>query len=95
MTCERISELLRKGEGLTIEFKRCSGKIEHDVFRIEVSLKAVRVAQGRHGKNRRYYGRNWRDYGRNTWNYGENYEESPWNYEANYEESLRDYEENY
>lgn len=29
---ERIKELLRKGEGLTIEFKLCSGKVEHDVF---------------------------------------------------------------
>ena len=29
---ERIKELLRKGEGLTIEFKRCAGKVEHDVF---------------------------------------------------------------
>jgi ATP-dependent DNA helicase RecG len=32
MTKTRIDELLRNGEGLTIEFKRCSGKIEHDVF---------------------------------------------------------------
>ena len=32
MTSGRISELLRNGEGLTIEFKLCSGKIEHDVF---------------------------------------------------------------
>ena len=26
------SELLRNGEGLSVEFKRCSGRIEHDVF---------------------------------------------------------------
>ena len=32
MTQERIKDLLRKGEGLAIEFKRCAGKIEHDVF---------------------------------------------------------------
>ena len=32
MTQGRIKELLRKGEGLTIEFKLCSGKVEHDVF---------------------------------------------------------------
>ena len=25
-------ELLRNGEGLSVEFKRCSGRIEHDVF---------------------------------------------------------------
>jgi len=29
---DRITEFLRKGEGLGIEFKRCSGEIEHDVF---------------------------------------------------------------
>jgi len=29
---ERVSELLRNGEGLGVEFKRCSGAIEHDVF---------------------------------------------------------------
>ena len=32
MNNERVNELLRKGEGLTIEFKRCAGRIEHDVF---------------------------------------------------------------
>ena len=31
-TSERITELLRNGEGLGVEFKRCSGKVEHDVF---------------------------------------------------------------
>ena len=29
---ERVQELLRNGEGLSVEFKRCSGRIEHDVF---------------------------------------------------------------
>ena len=28
----RVAELLRNGEGLSVEFKRCSGRIEHDVF---------------------------------------------------------------
>lgn len=28
----RVVELLRNGEGLSVEFKRCSGRIEHDVF---------------------------------------------------------------
>ena len=32
MTTKRIEELLRNGEGLAVEFKRCSGRIEHDVF---------------------------------------------------------------
>jgi len=32
VTVNRISKLLRNGEGLGIEFKRCSGEIEHDVF---------------------------------------------------------------
>ena len=32
MTDKRIAELLKNGEGLTIEFKLCSGKVEHDVF---------------------------------------------------------------
>ena len=32
MTKERIAGLLRNGEGLTIEFKLCSGNVEHDVF---------------------------------------------------------------
>ena len=32
MTQERVKELLRNGEGLTIEFKRCAGRVEHDVF---------------------------------------------------------------
>ena len=27
-----IHELLRNGGGLSVEFKRCSGRIEHDVF---------------------------------------------------------------
>ncbi len=28
----RLDELLRNGEGLATEFKRCSGRVEHDVF---------------------------------------------------------------
>lgn len=33
MTTKRIEEqLLRNGEGLAVEFKRCSGSVEHDVF---------------------------------------------------------------
>ena len=32
MNDARLSELLKNGEGLTAEFKRCSGCIEHDVF---------------------------------------------------------------
>ena len=28
----RVAELLRNGEGLSVEVKRCSGRIEHDVF---------------------------------------------------------------
>lgn len=28
----RVVELLRNGEGLSVEFKRCSGRVEHDVF---------------------------------------------------------------
>lgn len=32
MNNARLSELLKNGEGLTAEFKRCSGCIEHDVF---------------------------------------------------------------
>ena len=32
MTKERIDNLLRVGEGLTVEYKRCSGKVESDVF---------------------------------------------------------------
>ena len=32
MNNTRLSELLKNGEGLTAEFKRCSGCIEHDVF---------------------------------------------------------------
>ena len=27
----KIAELLRNGEGLSVEFKRCSGLVEHDV----------------------------------------------------------------
>lgn len=34
----RVAELLRNGEGLSVEFKRCSGRIEHDVFE-KVDLK--------------------------------------------------------
>lgn len=26
----RVAELLRNGEGRSVEFKRCSGRIEHD-----------------------------------------------------------------
>ena len=32
MNDARLSELLKNGEVLTAEFKRCSGSIEHDVF---------------------------------------------------------------
>ena len=32
MRTTHIKELLRNGEGLSVEFKRCSGRIEHDVF---------------------------------------------------------------
>ncbi len=32
MTTQRLNELLRYGEGLSIEFKRCAGGVEHDVF---------------------------------------------------------------
>lgn len=32
MRTTHIQELLRNGEGLSVEFKRCSGRIEHDVF---------------------------------------------------------------
>lgn len=32
MTTTRLTELLRNGEGLAVEFKRCSGGVEHDVF---------------------------------------------------------------
>lgn len=32
MTKTRLDELLGNGEGLATEFKRCSGKVEHDVF---------------------------------------------------------------
>ena len=32
MRTTHIQELLRNGEGLSVEFKRCSGWIEHDVF---------------------------------------------------------------
>ena len=32
MTDERIKELLRKGEGLSVEYKRCSCNVESDVF---------------------------------------------------------------
>ena len=32
MNNAKIAELLRNGEGLSVEFKRCSGRIEHDVF---------------------------------------------------------------
>ena len=28
----KIDELFRNGEGLSVEFKRCSGRIGHDVF---------------------------------------------------------------
>ena len=28
----RVANLLRNGEGLSVGFKRCSGRIEHDVF---------------------------------------------------------------
>lgn len=28
----QVVELLRNGEGLSVGFKRCSGRIEHDVF---------------------------------------------------------------
>jgi len=28
----RVAELLRNGEGLSVEFKRCSGAVEHDAF---------------------------------------------------------------
>ena len=28
----RVAELLRNGEGLSVEFKRCSGRIGHNVF---------------------------------------------------------------
>lgn len=32
MNVGRIQELLCNGEGLPVEFKRCLGRIEHDVF---------------------------------------------------------------
>ncbi|MBE6397811.1 MAG: ATP-binding protein, partial [Lentisphaerae bacterium] len=32
MTDTRLLELLKSGEGLTAEFKRCSGGVESDVF---------------------------------------------------------------
>jgi ATP-dependent DNA helicase RecG len=32
VTDTRLSELLKNGEGLTAEFKRCSGRVESDVF---------------------------------------------------------------
>lgn len=38
MRTTHIQELLRNGEGLPVEFKRCSGRIEHDVFE-KVDLK--------------------------------------------------------
>ena len=54
MTDARLSELLKNGEGLTAEFKRCSGGkayggsdpqlTDGDVFRTEVSLKTLEVA---------------------------------------------------
>ena len=31
-------ELMRNGEGLPVEFKRCSGRIEHDVFEAVCAL---------------------------------------------------------
>ena len=51
MTDARLSELLKNGEGLTAEFKRCSGGggsdpqlTDGDVFRTEVSLKTLELA---------------------------------------------------
>ena len=34
----RVAELLRNGEGLSVEFKRCSGRIEHDVFEADCAF---------------------------------------------------------
>ena len=34
----RVAELLRNGEGLSVELKRCSGRIEHDVFETDCAF---------------------------------------------------------
>ena len=34
----RVAELLRNGEGLSVGFKRCSGRIGYDVFETICSL---------------------------------------------------------
>ena len=38
-----IQKLLRNGEGLSVEFKRCSGRIEHDVFETICSFDCGRM----------------------------------------------------
>ena len=42
----RVAELLRNGEGLSVEFRRCSGRIEHDVFETACSLGVGLVGGG-------------------------------------------------
>lgn len=38
MNNAKIAELLRNGEGLSVEFKCCSGRIGHDVFEAVCAL---------------------------------------------------------
>ena len=42
----KIAELLRNGEGLAVEFKRCSGRIEYDVFETICAFDCSRTGGG-------------------------------------------------
>ena len=39
----RVAELLRNGEGLSVEVKRCSGRIDHDVFETSCAFDCGRM----------------------------------------------------
>ena len=41
----RVAELLRNGEGLSVEFKRCSGLLEHDVPRRSARGESWRIVR--------------------------------------------------
>ena len=44
----RVANLLRNGEGLSVEFKRCSGRIEYDVFETISAFDCRRMREGIH-----------------------------------------------
>ena len=46
MNNAKIAELRRNGEGLSVEFKRCSGRIGHDVFETICTFDCGRMKVG-------------------------------------------------